>query len=52
MKIVTFFIGFTFLSAKDSLSRVNPYSAGIDFRRQYLTSTDVRYWRLNSILAL
>ena len=25
------------------------YSAGIDFRRQNLTSTDVWFWRLNSI---
>ena len=30
----------------------NTYSAGIDFRRQYLTSVDVRFWRLKSILAL
>ena len=28
------------------------YSAGIDFSRQYLTSKDVRFWRLKSILAL
>ena len=28
------------------------YSAGIDFRRQNLTSTDVRFWRLKSIAAL
>ena len=28
------------------------YSAGIDFRRQNLTSTDVRFWRLKSIPAL
>ena len=28
------------------------YSAGIDFRRQSLTSTDVRFWRLKSIPAL
>ena len=27
-------------------------SAGIDFSRQNLTSTDVRFWRLNSIPAL
>ena len=28
------------------------YSAGIDFSRQNLTSTDVRFWRLKSIAAL
>ena len=28
------------------------YSAGIDFSRQNLTSTDVRFWRLKSIPAL
>ena len=31
---------------------VNPYSAGIHFRRQNPTSTDVRFWRLKSIPAL
>ena len=30
----------------------NPYSAGIDFSRQNLTSVDVRFWRLKSITAL
>ena len=30
----------------------NPYSAGIDFSRQNLTSVDVRFWRLKSIQAL
>ena len=25
----------------------NPYSAGIDFKRQNLTFVDVRFWRLN-----
>ena len=30
----------------------NSFSAGIDFRRQNLTSTDVRFWRLKSIPAL
>ena len=30
----------------------NPYSAGIDFSRQNLTSVDVRVWRLKSITAL
>ena len=31
--------------------RFKGYSARIDFRRQNLTSVDVRYWRLKSILA-
>ena len=30
----------------------NPFGAGIDFSRQNLTSTDVRFWRLKSIPAL
>ena len=30
----------------------NPYSEGIDFSRQNLTSVDVRFWRLKSIPAL
>ena len=30
----------------------NLYSAGIDFSRQNLTSTDVRFWWLKSIPAL
>ena len=30
---------------------LNPYSAGIDFRRQNLTSVDVKFWRLKSISA-
>ena len=29
--------------------KFNPYSAGIDFSRQNLTSVDVRFWRLMSI---
>ena len=32
--------------------KVNPYSAGIDFSRQNLTSVDVRFWPLKSIPAL
>ena len=31
---------------------LNPYSAGIDFSRQNLTTVDVRFWRLKSIPAL
>ena len=30
----------------------NSFSAGIDFRRQNLTSTDVRFWRLKTVPAL
>ena len=32
--------------------KINPYSAGIDFSRQNLTSVDVLFWRLKSIPAL
>ena len=32
--------------------RFNPYSAGIDFSCQNLTSVDVRFWRQKSIPAL
>ena len=28
------------------IMRFNPYSAGIDFSRQILTSVDVKFWRL------
>ena len=38
--------------AEYSVRILNPYSAGIDFTRQNLTSTDVRFERLNSIPAL
>ena len=31
---------------------MDPYSAGIVFSRQILTSVDVRFWRLNLIPAL
>ena len=31
--------------------RVYPYSAGIDFSRQKLTSVDVRFWQLKSVSA-
>ena len=31
---------------------LNPWSAGIDFSRQNLTSIDVRFWRLRSIPAI
>ena len=31
---------------------VYSFSAGVDFRRQNLTSADVRFWRLKSIPAL
>ena len=36
----------------NSQNPFNPYSAGIDFRRQNLTFVDVRFWRLKSIPAL
>ena len=32
--------------------KVNPYSAGIDFRRQNWTSIDVRFWRLKKIMCV
>ena len=35
-----------------AIDLLNPYSAGIDFSRQDLTSVDVRFWRLKSIPAL
>ena len=35
-----------------AFQRFNPYSAGIDFSRQNLTSVDVIFWRLKSIPAL
>ena len=34
------------------LYNFNSFIAGIDFRRQNLTSVDVRFWRLKSILAI
>ena len=34
------------------VSIFKPYSAGTDFRRQNLTSVDVRFWRLKSIPVL
>ena len=33
-------------------ARFNPFSAGTVFRRQNLTSVDVRFWRLKTIHAL
>ena len=36
----------------DRLKYLYSYSAGIDIRRQNLTSTDVRFWRLKSMPAL
>ena len=40
------------LNVMPGLSHINPFSAGIDFRRQNLTSIEVRFWRLKSIPAL
>ena len=34
------------------ISMINHFNARSDFRRQYLTSVDVRFWRLKSIPAL
>ena len=48
-------INFTITERKDSnfkyfpTNSIKPYSAGIDFSRQNLTSVDVRFWRLKSI---
>ena len=36
----------------DKYKYLYDYCTGIDFRRQNLTSTDVRFWRLKSIPAL
>ena len=33
----------------DAAASLSPYIAGIDFRRQSLTSVDVRFWRLKPI---
>ena len=49
---VSTFISFTFVLINPLIKHINPYSAGIDFRRQNLTSVDVRFWRLKSIPAL
>ena len=40
------------LYSRSVLKGFNPYSAGIEFSRQNLTSVDVRFWRLRSIPAL
>ena len=34
------------------LRHIKPFSAGIDFRRQNLSASNVIFWRLKSILAL
>ena len=48
---------FNFVSICSNLQRmmllnVKPYSAGTDFKRQNLTSVDVRFWRLKSVPTL
>ena len=42
----------TFDAGMVSTLKLNPYRTGINFRRQNLTSIDVRFWRLKSIPAL
>ena len=39
-------------NTSNSMVLVNPYSAGIDFRHQNLTSVDFRFWHLKSIPTL
>ena len=39
-------------SANLRVSGIIPYSEGIDFRRQNLTSVDIRFWRVKSIPTL
>ena len=46
------FIWIPMLCAYGHYKNFYSYSAGIDFRRQNLTSTDVRFWWLKSIPAL
>ena len=46
------FIWIPMLWINDHYKFVYFYSAGVDFSRQNLTSTDVRFWRLKSIPAL
>ena len=46
------FINVNVRTKSDTLPSINPYGAGIDFRRQNLTSVDVKFWRPKSIPAL
>ena len=46
------FIWIPMLWVYDNYNYFYSYSAGIDFSRQNLTSTDVRFWRLKLIPAL
>ena len=46
------FIWIPVLWGYDHYKYFDSYSARIDFRHQNLMSTDVRFWRLKSILAL
>ena len=50
--LFSFFIWILMLWDYDHYKYFNSYSAGIDFSRQNLTSTDLRFWRLKSIPAL
>ena len=42
----------SYITMFTNIPNLNPYSAGVDFSRQNLTSADVRFWRLKSIPAL
>ena len=44
------FIWIPMLWVYDRLKYIYSYSVGIDFKRQNLTSTDVRFWRLSEYL--
>ena len=47
----TYIYGYV-LTSINALIKLNPYSAGINFSRQNLTSVDGRFWRLKSIPTL
>ena len=46
------FLYWNIINIINNIIMINPYSAGIEFSRQKLTSVDVRFWPLNSILTL
>ena len=48
----SWFIWIPMLWVYEHQKYVYSYNAGIDFSRENLTSTDVRFWRLKSIPAL
>ena len=49
---ITIGLAIGFLQTNMALTKFNPYSSGIDFRYQNMTSTDFIFWRLKSIPAL